>query len=705
MKQLFLNVNSGEIETIETPAPVLKNGTVLVESLYTIVSAGTERMLTNFGSKNLIQKAMERPDQVKKITDKISTDGLLTTIDAAFLKLNEPMPLGYSGVGKVISVSRDITDITPGDIVAMAGTAYHSEVNRVGKNLICKVSENFPDIRQAAFCALGGIALEGIHQAKVMPGETVAVIGMGLVGQITARILNAYGCDVIGIDISDKSMAGTRLRDFILSNDDNASDKVMALTKGRGTDKVIIAASTESNDPVDLAAAIARDRAIICMIGVTQMNLDRRPMYKKELTFTIARSYGPGRYDVNYEEKGIDLPIGYVRFSEGRNLEEFIRLIGEKRLDISDLITHEIPFEEASRAYDLINGKIPERYIGILLKYSENSEKLDNKIIFNKPIAAISHEKINVGLIGGGNFARSTMLPCMQKSGLFHFHALATTGGVSGPEISQLFHFDYSSNNYQDLLNDSEIDLIAIGTRHNMHTKFIIDALNAGKNVYCEKPLCLSSKELLMIKEAYKNSAGELFCGLNRRHAPLIQEIKKRLQTNKIPAIYDYIMNAGYIPADNWVQDPEIGGGRIMGESCHIVDVLQFLDGSELLDIQLTEAKNDAYPQKDNVLLTLKFKSGAVGNIVYTSMGSKKYPKEQLRVFSNGSVAEMNNFINLIIYGSQKTSKHELRQDKGIVNEYCIYADIIKNKKQNTLIQDAFTGQSLLLRALEESTN
>jgi threonine dehydrogenase-like Zn-dependent dehydrogenase len=321
MKQLFLMVNDGSVKLIETPAPTVKDNYVLVETLYSVVSAGTERSLTSFGGKNLIQKAMERPDQVQKVMEKMSTDGILTTIESAFTRLNEPMPMGYSGVGKVVEVGRGVTDISVGDIVAMAGQAYHSEINRVNKNLIAKIPDTMTDYRQGALCALGGIALQGIHQAKVVPGETVAVIGLGLLGHITSRILNAYGCDVIGYDIKDKSLQKTNLKAFINSNDDSAADITKSLTKGRGVDKVIITAAANSNGPMDLAAAIARDRGIICMIGVTQMNIDRRPYYGKELTFTIARSYGPGRYDSNYEEKGIDYPIGYVRFTEGRNLE------------------------------------------------------------------------------------------------------------------------------------------------------------------------------------------------------------------------------------------------------------------------------------------------------------------------------------------------------------------------------------------------
>ena len=703
MKQLFLNVKDGSTKLIDQPMPTVKENMALVESLYTVVSAGTERGLASFGGKNLIQKAIERPDQVKKVLEKLSTDGIVTTMESAFNKLAEPMPMGYSGVGRVIACGKGVTEVQAGDLVAMVGTAYHCEINRVSRTMFTKVPEELMDYRQAAFCALGGIALEGIHQAEVVPGETVAVIGLGLVGHIVCRILDAYGCDVIGYDVVDKGLPGTRLRAFIHSDDDHAVDMSKALTRGRGVDKVIIAAAADSNAPMDLAAAIARDRGIICMIGVTQMNIDRRPYYERELSFRIARSYGAGRYDATYEEQGIDYPIGYVRFTEGRNIEEFVRLLAQKRVDVSDLITHEIPFEQAADAYEMIT-KNPkqERYIGVLLKYGENKEKWRNTV--RNPLAkrAVSGKKIRLGLIGAGNFVRSTMLPAMKANGNYEFRGLATTGGVGGAQANDGTPFAYTTNNYKKLLADPEIDLIAVSTRHNSHAKFIVEALQAGKSVYCEKPLCLTLEELEQIKAAYEASDGELFCGLNRRHAPLIRQIKEELKTDQIPAVYDFIANAGYIPEDHWVHDEAAGGGRILGEACHFVDLLQYLDGSELISLRLTAAGNTAYPMNDNALLTLRFASGAVGNIVYSTMGSKKYPKEQLRVLSNGSVYEMDNFIRLKRYGSSRAVKEKLEQDKGIRAEYEYMFQVLQGKRDNETIRDAFLGQEMLIRAMQK---
>lgn len=706
LKQVFLSVNDGTMSVVDTPAPTVKDNTVIIESLYSVVSAGTERSLTSFGGKNLVQKALERPDQVKKVTEKMSTDGILTTVEAAFGRLKDPMPMGYSAVGKVIAVGRGVTHVSEGDVVAEVGQAYHAEVNRVGKNLVVPVPDEIKDIRQVAFSALGGIALEGIHQAEVQPGETVAVIGLGLLGHIVSRILYAYGCDVIGFDVADKTLPDTKLLAFINSADDAAAETAKSLTKGRGVDKVIITAATDSNSPIDLSEEITRDRGIICMVGVTQMNLDRRPFYQKELSFKIARSYGPGRYDNSYEEEGFDYPLGYVRFTEGRNVEEFLRLLSTGRLDISDLITHVIDFKDAPRAYEMIT-KNPnnEHYIGVLLEYKENKDKFKSVVktssttLRGKPV--VKRDKINVGLIGAGLFARTTMLPIMRDSGLYYFKGLATTGGIAAAQANGVFPFEYTTNDYKKLLQDDDIDLIAISTQHNSHAKFIVEALKARKSVYCEKPLCLTSEELDRIKDAYDESNSQLFVGLNRRHAPLIKEIKRELHTDTIPAVYDYIANAGFIPENHWTQDESKGGGRIIGEAVHFIDTVQYLDGSEIASLTINFANSKAYPKKDNALITLKFSSGAIANIIYTSMGSKKYPKEQLRVFSNGAVYEMDNYVGLRKYGSSKKNEVKLKQDKGISNEYKYIADVLRGKRENDSIEQALYAMRALLNGLE----
>lgn len=693
-------VDDGSVKLIDVPAPAPKKGYLIVETLYSVVSAGTERSLTSFGGKNLVSKCLERPDQVKKVLEKLSTDGIASTMEAAFNKLSEPMPMGYSAVGRVLSVGQGVTDIRPGDLVAMVGQAYHAEINRVNRNLVAKLPLDFPDVRQAAFCALGGIALQGIHQAEIVPGETVGVIGMGLIGHILCRILDAYGCDVIGYDVVDKTMPGTRLKAFVNSSDDNAEELTKEYTKGRGVDKVIIAAATDSNAPMDLAASIVRDRGIVCMIGVTNMVIDRTLYYKKELTFTIARSYGAGRYEKNYEELGVDLPIGYVRFTEGRNVEEFVRLIASGRLNLSDVITHEVEFSHASDAYEMITtNKQKTPYIGILLAYPEREGKSDSATYPQVAKTKID-DVISVAFIGGGVFVRGTAIPKMKSVGGYSFKALATTGGLSTGQTSEIADFEYVTNDYRTVLQDETVDLVVVSTNHDSHARFIVEALEAGKSVYCEKPLCLTLEDLDRIECAYRTHEGHLFCGMNRRYAPTILQAKKELQTDSIPGVYDYIVNAGAIPEDHWTQDEAIGGGRIIGEACHMVDVIQSLDGSSIEDLQLTFMDSHAHPCKDNALITLKMESGAIANIVYTSAGSKKYPKEQLRVFSAGNVFEIDNFVSACRYSSSKKSNPKLKQDKGFSNEYRFMLDVLKGKQRNMAIEQAFEGHRMLLEAL-----
>ena len=480
---------------------------------------------------------------------------------------------------------------------------------------------------------------------------------------------------------------------------------MLSLTKGRGVDKVIITAAADSNAPIELSEAITRDRAVICMIGVTKMNLDRRPFYNKELSFKIARSYGAGRYDASYEEEGVDYPIGYVRFTEGRNVEEFLRLLATKRLDLSDLITHVFPFEKAPDAYEMLTDNPGhEQYIGILLEYGQDPEKWKSTVKHARSVARkkVPGKAIRLGLIGAGNFARASLLPVMQETGLFQFRGIATTGGSASAQANEMFSFEYTTNDHRQLLEDDKVDLIAISTRHNSHAKLIVEALEAGKHVYCEKPLCLSAEELECIKAAYEKADGELFCGLNRRFAPLVRQIRRTLQTEKIPAVYSYIANAGFIPAEHWVQDAKKGGGRIIGEACHFIDTIQSLDGSRLTGIQVHFAENAAYAMKDNAVIDLQFESGAVGTILYTSMGSRKYPKEQLRVFSNGTVCEMNNYVSLTTYSANRHTETKLKQDKGIRDEYQYIAEVLRGERKNEAIADAILGCGMLLGALEK---
>ncbi len=683
MKQLFMDVKTGRPFVMDVPAPACKKNGVLVETLYSMVSAGTERMLIDFGKKSIIGKIKERPDQVKKVLDKMKTDGILTTLKTALNKLDEPLPLGYSMVGKVIEVSSTVTDFSVGDFVACAGqTANHSEICFVPKNLAVKLPHGFADTREAAFIALGAIAMQGIRQAEVSFGDWVAVIGLGLLGQIAVRILKAAGCRVIGLDIDDakKELTDGYVDAFINSSSDNVVNEVMNLTK-HGCDAVIITAATNSNQPVELAAEIARDRATISMVGVTGMDIPRRPFYQKELTFKLSRSYGPGRYDANYEEKGIDYPIGYVKWTEKRNMGEFIRMIHSGRISVKELITHEFEISAAEKAYELITeNPNNEKYLGVLIKYPSWEGKTDRTINIKKNFKKVEG-KIGVGFIGAGNFTRSVIIPNMSKIPDFQFIGLATTSGTSAGITTKRTPFKYATTDYRKLLEDKDIDLIVVATPHNTHAKFVVEALDAGKHVYVEKPLAITMEQLEEVKAAYERNNQHVFVGFNRRYSSFTRFIKENMKTDQYPCIIQYTVNAGYIPKVHWIQDPEVGGGRIIGEVCHFIDLAVYLTGSLPENVQATalDTTQGQYDGNDNVSINLAFQNGSVANIIYSSMGSKNYPKEEILVFCNGEVGKIHNFVKAEIYGAKKKTMRKIEQDKGFVNEYVHMFNSIKD--------------------------
>ena len=688
MKQVFSDVKTGDILVMEVPKPSCKNEGILVETMYSLVSAGTERSLIDFGKKNLILKAKERPDQVKKVIDKMKTDGVITAVKAAFNKLDEPLPLGYSGVGKVIEVGKGCIEFKVGNLVAIAGTlhANHAEINYVPKNLAVKLPSDFENIEEASFIALGAVAMQGIRQAEVELGDKVAVIGLGLLGQIACQILHAYGNEVIGIDINDSqyNIGKEYIDHFVNSSEDDAVSKVMNITNGYGVDKILITAATTSNQPIEFSAEIARDRAIISMVGVTGMEIPRRSFYEKELTFKLSRSYGPGRYDETYEEKSIDYPIGYVRWTEKRIMEEFIRLIYTKRINMKKLITHNFEIGKAPEAYKMITeNPNKEKYLGVIFNYPNNEEKNKNIIVKSKVKA---QDKIGIGLIGSGNFARNTILPNLTKIDDFELVGLSTSGSISAGQTIKKYNFKYSTTDYKKLLEDKDIDLIIIATPHNTHAKFAIEALDAGKHVYVEKPLAINMEQLEQVKEAYERNSQHLIVGFNRRFSPFAKWIKEQLQTDKFTTLIQYTINAGEIPKDHWINDPTVGGGRIIGEVCHFVDFCQYLTGSKIKNASTfsINGNSEKYINNDNISMNIEFANGSLANIIYTSMGPKSYSKENVRVFTNGNVAELKNFVKGEIYkGGRKIKKPKLQQDKGFIDEYEYIRDIIKGKREN----------------------
>jgi len=696
MKQLFMDVKNGKPILMDVPAPVCKKDGIVVETLYSLVSAGTERMLLEFGRKGLLAKAKERPDQLKKVLDKIRTDGIATALSAAFRKLGEPLPLGYSLMGRVLETGNLAQEFSAGQLVACAGlSATHAEVCYVPKNLAVPLPPGFEDPRQAAFVALGAIAMHGIRQAEVKFGDWVAVIGLGLLGQIAVRIAKAAGCRVIGIDIdpSREALAEGYLDAFILSDNDTAPCSVQSLT-GKGVDAVIITAAAHSNQPVELAAEIARDRAIVSMVGVTEMNLPRRPFYQKELTFRLSRSYGPGRYDANYEEKGFDYPIGYVKWTERRNMEEFIRLLGTGAISLKELITHQVEIGQAEKAYELItDNPNKEKVVGVLLSYPERTAKTERILAY--PSSSKARRKvegrIGVGLIGGGNFARSVILPNMAKIPEYEFIGLATTYGTSAGVVLKGHPFRYATTEYRKLLEDPEIDLVVIATPHNTHAPLAIEALGAGKHVYVEKPLAITMEQLDAVKEAYDRNHQHLFVGFNRRHSPFAKFLKEKLETDKYPCMIQYTVNAGAIPEEHWTQDPEVGGGRIVGEACHFIDFCMFLTGSTPVSVHTTWLKEpDGRQSKDNANISLGFENGSTASILYSSAGTKTFPKEIVTVFCNGKVGELENYLLAETHSSSGKSKmRKMCQEKGFKQEYEWMAEVL-GKTERDLTDSIF---------------
>ncbi len=682
MKQLFMDVKTGNPLLMEVPAPQCKNGGILVETLYSLVSAGTEKSLLSFGRKGLLAKAKERPDQVRKVLDKIRSDGAITAIKAAFNKLDEPLPLGYSSVGRVIAKGIKAQGFEIGDLVACAGlTAGHAEVNYVPVNLVVKLPRDFERTELASFVALGSIAMQGIRQAGVTFGDSVAVIGLGLVGQLAVRILHSAGCRVIGIDINPATEQDAEgfLSAFIKSDDPSAAEKIRHFTVN-GCDAVIITAATESNQPIEMAAEIARDRATISMVGVTGMDIPRRPFYEKELTFKLSRSYGPGRYDSNYEDKGIDYPVGYVKWTEKRNMEEFIRLISEKKISLENLVTHTFEIDNAKDAYALITENPDnEKYIGVILRYPSREEKTGDTITLKNKFKKVEG-KIGVGIIGGGNFVRSTMLPNLTKIPDYELVAIATSGSSSSGQVTKKYPFRYATTDYKKLLQDPDIDLIVIATPHNTHAPLAVEVLDAGKHVYVEKPLAISMEQLEDVKAAYESNNQHLFVGFNRRHSPFAKFLKENLETDKYPCMIQYTVNAGTVLEDHWIQDPEVGGGRIIGEACHFIDFCVYLTGSTPKNISSTHLNPiSSNVPSENVSINLEFDNGSVANIIYTSLGSKAFPKEQATVFCNGQVGKLDNFMEAAIHSEKGRSKiRKIDQEKGFRDEYAAMSMMIR---------------------------
>jgi predicted dehydrogenase/threonine dehydrogenase-like Zn-dependent dehydrogenase len=667
MKQLFQNIKSGEtfIETVA--APKVSRGSVLINTTHSLVSLGTERMLVEFGKANLIEKARQQPDKVNQVLDKIKTDGLLPTMKAVFNKLGQPIPLGYCNVGTVINVGKGVTEYAIGDRVASNGP--HSEIVCVPQNLVSKIPDEVSN-NEATFTVIGSIGLQGIRLLQPQLGETVVIIGLGLIGLITCQLLEANGCRVIGIDLNQSKCDLAKQWGVKTINPAQNSPvkSVLEITNRIGADGVIITASTKSNDVITQAAQMSRKRGKIVLVGVIGLDINRADFYEKELSFQVSCSYGPGRYDEQYEQKGIDYPIPYVRWTEKRNFNAILNVIKNGSLNVKDLVTERVPFEEYNKIYENLDSG---HSIASILEYSDidDNELQSNTILIND--TSFKGQKGVFGIIGAGNFTNMTVLPSLIESGA-HLKYIASSGGASGTQLAKKYKISQSTTDYKEILNDEEVDTIIITTRHNSHAKIVMDSLRAGKNTFVEKPLALNQQELNKILEVYDNSQAinspALTVGFNRRFSPHLIKVKQSIGESAGPINIIANMNAGFIPKDHWIQDIDVGGGRIIGEACHLMDVCAYLSGSLIESVCMNGLEKDL--ATDNASILLKFQNGSNAVINYFSNGSKKFSKERLEVYSQERTWVVENYRKTEAFGVSGFKALKTKLDKGHKNQF-----------------------------------
>jgi len=674
MKQLIQNLRSGETVLEEIPAPMVKKGNLLIRTNHSLVSLGTEKMLVEFGRSNLISKARQQPEKVKQVLDKIKTDGLLPTLETVFNKLDEPLPLGYCNAGTVIAVGDGVSDFKVGDRVVSNGG--HAEFVCVPQNLCAHIPDNI-SFEEASFTVIGAIGLQGIRLIEPSFGETVVVIGLGLIGLITADLLKANGCRVIGFDFDEAKVNLAKSRGIIAYNSSNGLDvvsTVLDLTKNAGgADAVIITASTKSNDVISQSAKMSRKRGRIVLVGVIGLSIDRSDFYKKELSFQVSCSYGPGRYDENYENKGQDYPLAFVRWTQKRNFEAILEALSRNQISVKDLITEIVDFENYMQVYGQMGGN----KIASLLKYKQDAVMPSNQLILKQ--GEFKSQKGVIGIIGAGNFTKMTMLPAMKGLPV-HFKYIASAGGLSSKSLASKYGFNTSTTDYQTILKDSEVDLVMVTTRHNSHAQIVEECLNAGKHVFVEKPLAIHPDQLKMVVDAQNaNPSSFVTVGFNRRFAPHVRKAKQLLGVNNTPALNIIAtMNAGFIDESVWVQDMQIGGGRIIGEACHFIDLMTYLTGSLVESVHMNALGSNPAENTDNAIISLKFANGSQGVINYFSNGNKAYPKERVEIHSQGKTIVIDNFRKIEAFGFKGFSKSSGTQDKGHKDQFKALVDAVK---------------------------
>ena len=674
MKQVLQSLKSGNTEVSNVPIPAFDERELLIETRSSLLSAGTERMLVDFGKAGLLTKAKQQPDKLRMVLDKMKTDGLFPTMESVFAKLDQPLPMGYCNVGQVEDLGKHVSGFKVGDRVASNGK--HAEFVSVSQNLCAKIPDTVSD-EEASFTVLGSIALQGIRLVQPSLGECVVVYGVGMVGLLTVQLLCAQGCRVLALDydqsrLSLASQFGAEI--YNLSGTDNPVSEAMHFSRGRGVDAVIITVASQSNDPVSYAAKMSRQRGRIVLVGVTGLQLSRDDFFEKELSFQVSCSYGPGRYDPSYEEKGNDYPVGFVRWTEQRNFEAILDMMEMNKLDVRPLVSHRFDIADAVDAYSLLSSN--EESLGILITYQSDSEDKKNQTVTlakDSQNEGGSHlSEIKVSFIGAGNYASKILIPAFKKSGVF-LHSIASSRGVSGLHKARKFGFSQTTTSADGVCEDKGCNVVVVATRHHTHANFVLKALQAGKHVFVEKPLCLTLLELDSISNEYldNNTSGVcLFVGFNRRFSPHIQKIKSLLAEKKGKKAFLMTVNAGEIPSGHWTQDFDIGGGRLLGEACHFVDLLRFLSGKKITSYSCTSTNDQS---RDTFTIQLRFEDQSIGTIHYFANGSKAFPKEKLEVFCDGGILQLNNFRSLRGFGWKGFSKMNLwRQDKGQQN--CVNA-------------------------------
>ena len=695
MKQIF--TQSGNITTEDVPAPVCGDNEVSVNNAYSLISVGTESASLHSGGKGAVgiaSKAISNPELVHKAMEMVKKEGISKTIKVIKGQTGNLTPLGYSSSGVVLEVGKNITDIAVGDRVACAGAGYasHAEIISVPRNLVCKIPDDV-DFEEAAFTTLGAIAMQGARRAQVQFGDNVVVIGLGLLGQIACQILKAAGAHVIGIDVMKErvELAKELGADICFVGGQDAVDEVLKHTDGIGADSVIIYAATKSSEPVKQAMQMARKKGKVVVVGAVGMEIDRSPFYEKELDFLISCSYGPGRYDSLYEEKGVDYPIGYVRWTENRNMQEFLKMLSEKKVNVKRLIDHTFPIEEADKAYETLNSE--KRPIGVLFRYRELTKRETSRKTQLKP-SVINTDKINVAVIGAGGFAQAYHLPNLKKIPLYNIKAVVTRTGSNAKKIAEEYGAEYCTTDYKEVLSDKDVNLVLIAARHNLHAPMIIEAANAKKHIFVEKPIAMNYEDCKEVYDAVMENKVNLTIGFNRRFASLAQKAKRIVENRKNPLMITYRINSAGMKKEHWINDPVEGGGAIIGEGCHFFDFCNWIVGREPMRIyaEMISSDDESVLDANNIISTIRYEDGSVASVIYTTVGNESFPKERIEIFVDGGVIAIDDFKELTVAGMAGKGEKLKRIEKGqfeLINEY---GKLMKGESRNIDVPSVADG-------------